>query len=173
MDPDGRTPRPTYNDVNSDEWSVLWARVKAVGARQVLEDIGAASKAAEVADDKSTEHFQYSLDNSPQNAFKHAYWACLMSCVIDPEFAMTYLTAHETGDENGKPGGTLMDLRNNVLGVRLGSDPQTCEHNGCFQMVDEAQKSGQLTDQPVAPIKEQKKRIRFDNLGTDDWNVID
>lgn len=59
------------------------------------------------------------LHNGRADAFRHAYWSALLARDIGPENAERFTTAHE-GFSANPASERAMDLRNNLVGIRIG-----------------------------------------------------
>lgn len=82
------------------------------------------------------EHFSpESLTDGEGDAVRHCFWAAIMARVLGPEMAQTILDNHEA------PAPNPMDLHNNSVGVRLGSDPAVTDLWGTCR---KAAKDGRL-----------------------------
>jgi hypothetical protein len=71
---------------------------------------------------KATElNFGKPKDNTPSNAFLHAYWNALMTVRFGEDFAKQYGDAHETTASNVRES-QFMDLYNNEVGRKIGAE---------------------------------------------------
>lgn len=82
-------------------------------------------------------------DNSPRNAFQHAYWSALMTQEFGEDFAAEFATVHEKGDESERES-QFMDLHNNEVGRRLGRDNRNAPSHIVIAEVLQAMQNGEL-----------------------------
>jgi hypothetical protein len=80
------------------------------------------------------------LHNGPADAFRHAYWVCLMTVAIGADQAKTVADTHEQFGAN-HPNEQQMDDHNNAMGVQIG---QGAKDGDCVTLVMDALRAGHL-----------------------------
>lgn len=97
-----------FNRLNPDE-KALYRQYPGAGV--------AALAAAKIAEDKSNAWYEPScLEDGNGDAFRHAFWNCLMNKSIGSDMAKRWGDAHESGVPNNPPLKEAMDLFNNRIG---------------------------------------------------------
>jgi hypothetical protein len=82
-------------------------------------------------------------NNSPRNAFQHAYWSALMTIEFGDDFAEEFTTAHEKrSDEPTQE--QFMDLHNNEIGRRIASENPGAPAYVLIDLVKQALQNGEL-----------------------------
>jgi len=75
-----------------------------------------------IASQKAQKLYPETEQSQKQDAFRHAYWAALMTKYLGIDRAKTFLKAHETFKGN-RPGEQAKDEKNNKIGIGIGSNP--------------------------------------------------
>ncbi|UYN90165.1 MAG: hypothetical protein KIT08_02745 [Anaerolineales bacterium] len=83
------------------------------------------------------------LENSPADAFRHAYWNALMTREFGEEFARDFATAHETHPDSVREA-AFMDLHNNQVGREIALTNPESSNAQLQTLVYEALRSGLL-----------------------------
>lgn len=133
-----RMPSQSFNRTPADlvQRGEKWEQIKRVGpydAWRAKKDADAALRAARVSGLPG-------LWNGPADAFRHAYWNCLMVKSIGYSQAKTVADTHEEFGKN-HPNERLMDDHNNAIGRLLGSN---AKGKDCADLVLQALKNGSL-----------------------------
>jgi hypothetical protein len=111
-------------------------QVKRIGPIDALRAKSAANTALEAAANSGLP----GLHNGPADAFRHAYWVCLMTQAIGADQAKTVADTHEQFGAN-HANEQLMDDHNNAIGVQIG---QGADGKDCVTLVMDALRAGQL-----------------------------